>query len=48
MVRHIIPLQSMEVHSGANIHLVSPWKGPHAGAGGCLKEAVTPWGGAGS
>ena len=29
----------------------SPWKGPHAGAGGCLKEAVTPWGvcaGAGS
>jgi len=28
-----------------------PWKGPHAGAGGCLKVAVTPWGahtGAGS
>jgi len=21
----------------------SPWKGPHARAGGCLKEAVTPW-----
>jgi len=29
----------------------SPWKGPHAGAGGCLKEAVILWGphaGAGS
>jgi len=26
------------------ISTCSPWKGPHAGAGGCLKEAVTPWG----
>jgi len=29
----------------------SPWKGFHARAGGCLKEAITPWGacaGAGS
>jgi len=33
------------------ISICSPWKGPHTGAGGCLKEAVTPWGaraGAGS
>jgi len=22
----------------------SPWKGPHTGVGGSLKEAVTPWG----
>ena len=26
------------------ISTCSPWKGPHAGAGGCLKEDVTPWG----
>ena len=26
------------------ISTCSPWKGPHAGAGGCLKEAVTLWG----
>jgi len=37
MVRQIVPLQSMEVHG-------SPRKGPHARAGGCLNEAVTPWG----
>jgi len=33
------------------ISTCSPWKGPHATAGGSLKEAVTPWGactGAGS
>jgi len=33
------------------ISTCSPWKGPHARAGGCLKEAGTPWGprtGAGS
>jgi len=33
------------------ISTCSPWKGPHTGAGGCLKEAVTLWGahtGAGS
>jgi len=30
----------MEVHGGATC---SPWKGPHAGAGGFLKEAVTLW-----
>jgi len=33
------------------IFTCSPWKGPHAGAGGCLKQAVSPWGartGAGS
>jgi len=50
MVRQAVPLQPMEVHGGADLHL-SPWKGAYAGAGGCLKEAVTPWGartGAGS
>jgi len=26
------------------ISACSPWKGPHAGAGGCPEEAVTPWG----
>ena len=26
------------------ISTCSPWKGPHAGAGGCLKEDVTLWG----
>jgi len=26
------------------ISTCSLWKGPHARAGGCLKEAVTPWG----
>jgi len=33
------------------ISTYSPWKGPHTRAGGCLKEAVIPWGacaGAGS
>jgi len=45
MVRRAVPLQPMEVHSGAEIHL-QPVE-----SGGCLKEAVTPWGahsGAGS
>jgi len=26
------------------ISTCSLWKGPHARAGGCLKEVVTPWG----
>jgi len=26
------------------ISTCSLWKGPHTGPGGCLKEAVTPWG----
>ena len=43
MVRQAVPLQSMEVHGGADISTCSPWKGPHAGAGECLKEAVTSW-----
>jgi len=46
MVRQAILLQSMV----KQVSTCSPWKGP-ARAGGCLKEAVTPWGahaGAGS
>ncbi|GAB0187278.1 hypothetical protein GRJ2_001193100 [Grus japonensis] len=38
MVRQAVPLQPMEVNSGADIH-----GGPRARAGGCQKEAVTPW-----
>jgi len=26
------------------ISICNPWKGPQAGADGCLKEAVTLWG----
>jgi len=50
MVRQAVPCspwRSME----EQISTCSPWKGPYAGAGGCLKEAVTLWGahaGAGS
>jgi len=50
MVRQVVPLQCMEVHGGAEIHL-QPREGTHAGAKGCLKETVTLWGactGAGS
>ncbi|KAM9590862.1 uncharacterized protein ACIBXB_005912 [Morphnus guianensis] len=42
MVRQAVPLQLMEVHGGADIHL-QPMEDPHAGAGGFPKEAVTPW-----
>jgi len=43
MVRQVVALKSTEIHGGADI-TCSLWKGPHAEAGGCLKEAVTPWG----
>jgi len=49
-VRQAVPLQPMEVHSGANTH-PEAHGGPRTGIGRCLKEAVTPWGahtGAGS
>ncbi|GAB0207045.1 epimerase family protein SDR39U1 [Grus japonensis] len=43
IVRQVVPLQPMEVHSGADIHPAAHG-GPHKGAGVCaLKEAVTPW-----
>ena len=42
MVRQAVPLQPMEVNSGADIPPAA-CGGPHTGAGGCLKEAVTPW-----
>ena len=51
MVRQAVPQQPMEVHGGAEIHLHPVEGGPHTGEGGCLKEAVAPWGacaGAGS
>ncbi|KAJ7417179.1 hypothetical protein WISP_65807 [Willisornis vidua] len=37
-----IPLQPMEVHRGAEIHL-QPVEEPHAEVGGCPKKDVTPW-----
>ena len=40
MVRQAVPLQPMV----EQISTCSLWKGPHARAGGCLKEAMTPWG----
>ncbi|GAB0209984.1 acid sphingomyelinase-like phosphodiesterase 3b [Grus japonensis] len=43
MVKQAVPLQPMEVNSGADIHPAA-CGGPHTGAGGCaLKEAVTLW-----
>ncbi|GAB0186393.1 EH domain-containing protein 4 [Grus japonensis] len=42
MVRQAVPLQPMEVDGGADIH-AGACGGPHAGAGGCPKEAVTLW-----
>ena len=43
MVTQVVPLQSMEVHSGMDIYPAA-CGGPHAGEGGCaLKEAATPW-----
>jgi len=40
MVRQAVPLQSVV----EQISTCSPLRGLHARAGGCLKEAVTPWG----
>jgi len=43
VVKQVVPLQPMEVHSGADIHPAAH-RGPHVREGGCaLKEAVTPW-----
>lgn len=42
MVRQDLPLQSIEIHGGAEIHL-QPTEGTHTGAGGYPKKAVTPW-----
>jgi len=50
MVRQAVPCSPWR-SKVEQISTCSPWKGPHARAGGCLKEAVTPWGahaGAGS
>ena len=41
MVRQAVPLQPMEAHNGADLHLC-PWMTP-CRSGDCLKEAVTPW-----
>ena len=40
MVRQAVPLQPMEVHGGADIHL-QPMEDPIPRAGGCPKDAVT-------
>ncbi|KAK4810783.1 hypothetical protein QYF61_008755 [Mycteria americana] len=42
MVRQVVPLQPMEVSSGADVH-PAVCGGPHARAGGCPTEAVTLW-----
>ncbi|GAB0180379.1 zinc finger and BTB domain-containing protein 5 [Grus japonensis] len=42
MVKQAVPLQPMEDDDGAEIPSAAHG-GPHAGASGCLKEAVTPW-----
>jgi len=42
MVSQVVPLPWRSTVE--QISTCSPWKGPHAGAGGCLKEAVTSWG----
>ena len=42
MVRQAVPLQPMEDDGGAEIPPAAQG-GPHARAGGCLKEAVAPW-----
>ncbi|GAB0181680.1 EH domain-containing protein 4 [Grus japonensis] len=42
MVRQAVSLQPMEDDGGAEIPPVARG-GPHTGAGGCPKEAVTPW-----
>ncbi|GAB0188590.1 EH domain-containing protein 4 [Grus japonensis] len=42
MVRQAVLLQPMEDDGGAEIPPAAPG-GPHTRAGGCLKEAVTPW-----
>ncbi|GAB0193217.1 epimerase family protein SDR39U1 [Grus japonensis] len=42
MVRQAVPLQPMEDDGGAEIPPAARG-GPHARAGGCPKEAVTPW-----
>ncbi|GAB0175634.1 hypothetical protein GRJ2_000028600 [Grus japonensis] len=42
MVRQAVPLQPMEDDGGAEIPPAAHG-GPHTRAGGCLKEAVTPW-----
>ena len=50
MVRQAVPCSPWR-SMVEQISTCSPWKGPHAGAGECLKESVTPWGaraGAGS
>jgi len=44
MVSQVVPLQSMDVHGGADLHRQPMERGCHAGAGRCSKEAVTPWG----
>ena len=43
-VRQVVPLQSTDGPRWSRYPPVASG-GPHAGVGGCLKEAVTPWGG---
>ncbi|TRZ07556.1 hypothetical protein HGM15179_019552 [Zosterops borbonicus] len=42
MVKQAVPLQLMEDHGDADIHL-QPMEESHGGVGGCLEEAVILW-----
>lgn len=42
VVKQDVPLQPVDIHSGAHIHL-QPVEDPNTRAGGCPKEAVTLW-----
>jgi len=42
MVRQVVPLQCMQVHSGADLHLQPVEGTPRWSRWMCLKEAVTP------
>jgi len=43
MVRQVVRPQPVDI-TVEQRSTCSPGKRPHAGTGGCLKEAVTPWG----
>ncbi|TRZ09965.1 hypothetical protein HGM15179_017136 [Zosterops borbonicus] len=42
MVKQVVPLQPTEIPGDAEIYL-QPMEESHAGVGGCLEKAVSPW-----